>query len=125
MTDQTDWGQPLVDSLNQHTLREQQEQIKEKPKRFQFIFSLKEKHEGYFTVVLNISVAIGFLYGFIKLLNVIFNAIRSNDFGTFVFVILFNSPLTMLWGLIAGIVVFVGLVVVTFIPYLIVRGFAK
>jgi len=125
MIQQTDWGQQLVDNLNQQALREHQETREERPKRFQFLSSLKAKHEGYFMVVWYISFGIGVFYGIIRLLAVIFNAIRSGDFITFAFSILFNSLLTMVWGFIGGIVVFVVLVLITFIPYLIVRGFAK
>jgi hypothetical protein len=125
MTEQTEWAQPLVDSLNQHALREHQEPKKEKTQRFQFLSSLKEKHESYFTIVWYISFGIGMLYGIIKLLAVIFNAIRAGDFLTFVTAIILNSVLTMLYGFIGGIFIFVVLVIITFIPYLIVRGFAK
>jgi uncharacterized membrane protein len=125
MTEQREWAQQFVDGLNLHALNEHQKMKKEKPKRFQFLSSLKAKHEGYFLVIWYISFGIGIFYGIIRLLAVIFNAIRSGDFMTFAFSILFNSVLTMFWGLIGGIVVFVVLVIITFIPYLIVRGFAK
>jgi len=125
MTEHTELGSQLVDNLNHNAQREHQETIKEKPKRFRFLFSLKAKHESYFTIVWYLSFGIGFVYGFIKLLDVIFKAIRSGDFATFVIAILLNSIFTMLWGFIGGIVVFVVLVIITFIPYLIVRGFAK
>jgi hypothetical protein len=118
MTENANW---LVDNLNRNVQSEHQE----KPKRFKFLSSLKTKHEGYFTTVWYISFGIGTLYGIIRLLAVIFNAIRSGDFLTFAVAIILNSVLTMFWGLIGGIVVFVVLVVITFIPYLIVRGFAK
>src|SRR5258708_36680372 len=125
MTVQTEWAQPLIDSLNHHALRDHQETKKEKPQRFQFLSSLKEKHGGYFTDVWSISFGIGIFYGLFRLLAVIFNTIRAGDFVTFAFSILFNSVLTIVWGFIGGIVVFVVLVIITFIPYLIVRGFAK
>jgi hypothetical protein len=113
-------AQFLVDNLNRNVREEHK-----KPKRFQFLSSLKAKHEGYFTVVWYISFGIGIVYGFLRLLAVIFNALRAGDFWTFVFAILLNSILTFIWGLIGGVVVFVVLVVLSFIPYLIVRGFAK
>jgi hypothetical protein len=121
----TDWGQTLVDNLKQHALQGQQETKKEKPQRFKFLSSLKEKHEGYFKVVWYISFGIGMFYGFIRLLAIIFNAIRVGDFAGFALAIIFNSVLVMIWGFLGGIVIFVVLFIITFIPYLIVRGFAK
>ncbi len=120
-------SQQLVDNLNRNVAQEHEKSKPdlEKPQRFKFFSSLKEKHEGYFIVVWYISFVIGFVYGTIRLLAVIFNAIRSGDFLTFVFAIILNSVLTMFWGFIGGIVVFVVLVIISFIPYLIVRGFTK
>ena len=120
-----DWGQQFVDALNQHTLQEHQETKKEKPQRFKFLASLLEKHLAYFTAVWYISFGIGMFYGFIRLLAVIFNAIRAGDFAGFALAIIFNSVLIMLWGFLGGIVIFVVLFIITFLPYLIVRGFAK
>ncbi len=120
-----DWGQQFVDALNQPTLQEHQETKKEKPQRFKFLASLLEKHLAYFTAVWYISFGIGMFYGFIRLLAVIFNAIRAGDFAGFALTIIFNSVLVMLWGFLGGIVIFVVLFIITFLPYLIVRGFAK
>lgn len=87
--------------------------------------SFWEKHSSYVTVLWYISTWIGGIYGFIQLLYTIFNAIREGDFFAFVFAIVLNSLYVVLWAFIGGGILFLILLVLTFIPYLIIRGLLK
>jgi hypothetical protein len=84
--------------------------------------SFREKHGGFYTVLWYISLGIGYLLAFISLLLKIFAAIQHGDAGGFVILILFNTLLTTLWGLLYGIGIFIALALVLSLPYFIYKG---
>ena len=84
-----------------------------------------EKHMPFVSTVYTISFYIGMFWGFIKVLQLIFDSIREGNFFGFVFVILFNSFIAMLNALLFALVWGTIALIVLFIPYLLVRGLFK
>lgn len=84
-----------------------------------------EKHKSFVSTVYTISLYIGFIWGGLKVLRLIFDSIRQGDFVSFIFAILFNSIIMMLNALLFAAIYGTIAVLILFIPYLIIRGLIR
>jgi hypothetical protein len=84
-----------------------------------------ERHKSFVTTIYTIAFYLGTIWGFIQVLRIIFDSLRTGNFFGFVIAILFNSIIAMLNGLVFAALYGTIAVVVLFIPYLVIRGLFK
>lgn len=93
--------------------------IKEKLSNF---FS---KHSQYLSIIWGISIAIASVSAFIDWLKILFEVIQAGSFWGFVLAIVLQTFI-MAWYTITGaIIAYLVILVITVIPYLIIRGLSK
>ena len=83
------------------------------------------RHTSCFETLWNISLFIGFIYGIVRWLWQIFQAIQQGNFIGFVFAIILQTIIIGLTAILVAIFVFIVLLAITIIPYLIIRGLVK
>lgn len=89
------------------------------------ISSFKQKHSDYFSVVWTISMYIGFFIGVWKWIEAIFLNAQHGSMVGFLLAFAMQSVLIFVYGIIAAVSLFITIFLITFLPYLLIRGLTK
>jgi len=84
-----------------------------------------EKHSRYFSILWTISVTIGGIVAVYQWVMELFNAAYNGDFISFILGLILQSVIMGLSTIIGGATIFLILVILTILPYLVIRGLAK
>lgn len=83
------------------------------------------KHEKYLSSLFSLSVGLAYIYAFIDWIGALFETARNGSVIGFVMLWLLQGVFMVVGGFIGGVVLFLVLLLLTFIPYLVVRGLAR
>lgn len=87
--------------------------------------SFKEKHSAFFSSLWNVSLGIGFLWGFFQWIFSLFETAADGNLIGFFIVFVMQTVIMGFQAIIAACIIFIGLVILLTIPYLVIRGFFK
>jgi len=86
---------------------------------------LTSKHEDYLHILWQISLVLGYINAIIDWFQTVFQTARDGNALGFVVLIVLQSLWLGLNGILGAIMVFLILLLITIIPYLIIRGITK
>ena len=87
--------------------------------------SFLNKHEKYLTVIWQISIFFGYILAFINWIKFMFEIAQAGSVMGFILGLVFMSIIMMIAGILGAVVIFVEILVVTILPYLLIRGLLK